>query len=122
MNWWYKNLLVWRKSIELSSKIYKITTGFPKEEIYWITNQIRRCSVSIPSNIAEWYWRNWEGEYKQFLWISRWSSNELETQLIIANNIWYLDNDSLEEILKLLSEIQKILYTLINKTNKYEKK
>ncbi|MDD3645936.1 MAG: four helix bundle protein [Candidatus Gracilibacteria bacterium] len=122
MNGGYKNLLVWRKSIELSSKIYKITTGFPKEEIYGITNQIRRCSVSIPSNIAEGYGRNGEGEYKQFLGISRGSSNELETQLIIANNIGYLDNDSLEEILKLLSEIQKILYTLINKTNKYEKK
>jgi len=67
----YKNLIVWQKSMELCLKIYKITEKFPKDELYWLTSQIRRASISIPSNIAEWYWRNWKQEYKQFLWMAK---------------------------------------------------
>ena len=111
----YKELIVWRKSIELCENIYKITNKYPKDELYWLVSQMRRCSISIPSNIAEWHWRLNKKEYKQFLWISKWSCNELETQLIISEKLWFIDKNKLNILLDLNLEIIKILSTIINK-------
>lgn len=80
----YKDLIVWQKSIELVKEIYLLTEDFPKEEIYGLTSQIRRCAVSIPSNIAEGKMRTTNKEFSHFLSIAYGSGAELETQLILA--------------------------------------
>jgi four helix bundle protein len=98
----FKDLRVWQKGLELVKEIYTITRDFPKEEQFGLTSQIRRAAVSIPSNIAEGFRRRYSREQKQFINIALGSSAELETQLIIARELNYLDikkHDSLMEIL-----------------------
>lgn len=110
----YKDLIVWQKSVDLSVMIYQITEGFPKSEIYSLTSQIRRCSVSIPSNIAEGQRRGHKTEYIQFLRIAFGSGAELETQILIALKIGYLDEKQFNQINELLQEIMKMLNKLIS--------
>ena len=83
----YKELVVWRKSIELVEKIYHDTETFPQSESYGLTAQMRRAAISIPSNIAEGYSRNHRAEYRQFLGVALGSGTELETQIIIAKKL-----------------------------------
>ena len=111
----YKQLEVWNKGIELASAIYKVTKNFPNEEKFGIISQMRRSSVSISSNIAEGAGRNSDNEFRQFLNISFGSCSELETQLIISQNLEYLTEDEFEEIATELNEIQRMLFTLIKK-------
>lgn len=110
----YKDLIVWQKSIELCELIYRITNTFPKSELYGLTSQIRRCCVSIPSNIAEGHLRGHKAEYRQFLHIAYGSSAELETQLLIALRIGYLQKKDYEELNSLLVEIMKMLNKLLS--------
>lgn len=109
----YKKLIVWNKSIELVTQVYKVTHKFPKEELYALINQLRRCVVSIPSNIAEGYQRQSRKEYIQFLYISFGSCAELDTQLIIACNLGYLNKKELEEITQKVDEVGRMLNRLI---------
>lgn len=109
----FRELNVWKKAVDLSTKIYKITEEYPKEEIYGLTSQTRRCTVSISSNIAEGAGRRSRKEFRQFLDIATGSCYELETQLIISQNLSYIDNDSFETILESLIEIQKMIYALV---------
>ncbi len=109
----YKDLDVWKRSIELVKKIYIITKDFPKEEIYGLTNQMRRCAVSIPSNIAEGKTRQHVNEYIQFLYIALGSCAELESQIIIAKELKYLKEPETEDLNE-LDEIGKMLRGLIN--------
>ncbi len=111
----YKQLEVWNKGIELASAIYRVTKSFPKEEKFGIISQMRRCSVSISSNRAEGAGRNSDKEFRQFLNISFGSCSELETQLIISQNLEYLTKGEFEEITAELTEIQRMLFTLIKK-------
>ncbi len=108
----FKDLIVWKKSIDLCELIYKITENFPNSEIYGLTSQIRRCAVSIPSNIAEGQKRSSKKEFAQFLRIAYASGAELETQIIIAkrlnfitDNEYYSLNDLLQEIMKMLNKL-----------------
>ncbi|MGG9971057.1 four helix bundle protein [Ferruginibacter sp. SUN002] len=94
-----------------------ISKSFPTDEKFGLTNQIRRCSVSIPSNIAEGYGRNSTNDYKRFLQISLGSLYELQTQIEIANNLKYIDLITFEEVFSLCIEIDKMLYTIIKKIN-----
>lgn len=110
----YKDLTVWQKSVDLSVMIYQITEGFPKSELYSLTSQIRRCCVSIPSNIAEGQRRGHKAEYIQFLRIAFGSGAELETQILIALKIDYLDERQFNQINELLQEIMKMLNKLIS--------
>ena len=87
----YKQLTVWQKSIELTLLVYRITKNFPSDELYGLVSQIRRCAVSIPSNIAEGYTRHRKLEYVRFLQIAYASGAELETQLLIAEKLRYID-------------------------------
>ncbi|MBK5279402.1 MAG: four helix bundle protein, partial [Bacteroidia bacterium] len=87
----YKELKVWQKSVDLAVRIYETTKHFLREEVYGLTSQIRRSAISIPSNIAEGAGRNLKKEFNNFLAISNGSSCELETQLIIANKVDFLD-------------------------------
>jgi four helix bundle protein len=85
----YRNLKAWQRSIELSVCIYRLTSGFPREEIYGLTSQLRRCSVSVASNLAEGYGRASRGEYRQFVGMARGSALELQTQLVIAKALGF---------------------------------
>jgi four helix bundle protein len=109
----HKDLDVWKKAIEFVISIYKITKSFPKEELYGLVSQIRRSAVSIPSNIAEGAARNHDKEFLQFLYIALASSSELETQLIIANNLGFMDDAISKEIIDELNIISKMLQGLI---------
>ena len=95
--------------------VYKCSASFPDEEKFGLTSQIRRSVVSVASNIAEGAGRNSNNEFRNFLGIANGSLNELMTQLELANRFDFLDNITLEEILKLCNEIQKMIYTLIKK-------
>jgi len=111
----YKQLEVWKRSIELVKEIYRITDQFPKSELYGLVSQMRRAVVSIPSNIAEGYKRRNLGEYVQFLSIADASAAELETQIIIAKDLYAkIDFGKAES---LLLEIQKMLKIMIRKLN-----
>lgn len=109
----YKELVVWKKAVELSTLIYQITDKFPKSEIYSITNQIRRCAVSIPSNIAEGQVRG-HNEFVQFLRVAYGSGAELETQLLISRNVRFISQRDYEQLVVLLGEIMKMLNKLIS--------
>ena len=111
----YKDLIVWQKSMDLVELVYQATKGFPREELYGLTNQIRRASVSIPSNIAEGQARNSTAEFRNFLSIARGSLAEVETQLLIAERLNYLDSEKLREILAVQIEVNKMTNALMNK-------
>ena len=109
-------MLIWQKGIEITEKVYLITNNFPQNELFSLTNQIRRASVSISSNIAEGFGRNSTKSYMNFLKISRGSLYELETQLIIADRLNYMSgNELLKSINDLLSEEGKMINSYINK-------
>ena len=114
---YYKNLHIWQKSMDLVDNIYTITKNFPKEEIYGLTNQIRRSAVSIPSNIAEGAGRNSDAQFSNFLSYSNGSTLELDTQLIISNRQGNISETDLREITLLIEDIQKMNYKLQTKLN-----
>jgi len=93
----HHDLLVWQGAMDLVEEIYKITALFPKEELYALTNQMRRAAVSVPSNIAEGAARTGSNEFLYFLSIARGSLSELETQLQIAERLGYMKKDSLSD-------------------------
>ena len=109
----HKELVVWKKGIELVKSIYQSTSSFPVDERFGLTNQMRRCSVSIPSNIAEGFARSSDKELVQFLYISLGSSSELDTQLIISKELEYLSDQDYTGISLLNNEIGKMLSSLI---------
>jgi four helix bundle protein len=107
----HKDLNVWQLSMELVTDIYRLTETFPKEEMYGLSNQMRRAAVSVPSNIAEGAARNSKKEYIQFLHIALGSGAELETQLMIASNLEFVQD--IEVFLEKMSAIKKMLNGLI---------
>ena len=108
----YKDLNVWKKSIDFVEVVYKIVASFPREEIYALSDQLKRAVVSIPSNIAEDASRNSNKEFVQFLYIALGSASEVETQLIIAKRLNYIH--SIENELIELTSIRKMLNSLIS--------
>lgn len=110
----YTDLDAWKLGRELVSEIYAITSTFPKEEIFGLTSQIRRCAISIPSNIAEGIGRNHAKDTIQFLHIARGSSYELETQLYLSFDINYLEKLKLEQLQLKIVSCKKLLNGLIN--------
>lgn len=110
----FKDLKVWQRSRFLAVKIYTITKNFPKEEVYGMTNQLRRAAVSNPSNIAEGHRRGSNKEFIQFLKVARGSLAEVETQVIVSGDINYIDTKIVEEITKEIEEIGKMINGLIN--------
>jgi four helix bundle protein len=113
----YRDLLVWQKSMVLVTEIYQITQLFPVQEQYGLTSQMRRCAVSIPSNIAEGYGRNSTGDYKRFLHIAVGSTFELQTQLEIANNLRFYTKEIFEKSFEKAKELDRMLLSLIKKIN-----
>ena len=115
---YYRDLQVWQKGIELVKEIYLLTKQFPKEEIYGLSSQIRRASVSIPSNIAEGQARKHTAEFRQFLYIALGSLGEVDTQLELAIQLSYLSQNDIPKAANLVLELRKMLYSLINKLPK----
>lgn len=114
----YKDLLIWQKGILLAEHAYVLTKDFPKDEIYSLTNQIKRSAVSISSNIAEGYGRNSTKSYVNFLKIARGSLYELETQLILADKFNFIsDKAMLKEVLSEIEEESKMLNSFIKKVD-----
>ncbi len=114
---YFKELNVWQKAIELVTNTYLKTNDFPKEEIYGLVSQIRRCAVSIPSNIAEGCGRRTEKDFKNFLGISLGSAFEFETQLIICKNLEFIKK---EDFMHLEAEIQYIQNMIIKLQSKLD--
>ncbi|MCI7799698.1 MAG: four helix bundle protein [Spirochaetia bacterium] len=108
----YQKLEVWKKSMDLVEKVYQLVKKLPKEEMYALSDQMRRAAVSIPSNIAEGQARGIK-EFIQFLKIARGSRAELETQLLICVRLNYLTTSDIESSLNLLEEISKMTSSLI---------
>ena len=112
----HKDLDVWKKSMEMVANIYRLTRQFPSDEQYGLSSQIRRSAISIPSNIAEGAARNSDKEFKQFLYIAQGSAAEVETQLIIAEKLGFLD--SARNFQSDISDIRKMLTGLISYVSK----
>jgi four helix bundle protein len=109
----HKDLLVWQKSIDLVIDVYLATQKFPKDELFALTNQMKRCVTSIPANIAEGAGRRSEKEFSQFLHVSLGSASELETFLIISNRLNYLDNNTYDTLTNKTSEIIRMISGLL---------
>jgi four helix bundle protein len=109
----YKNLIVWKKSVELSINLYKITSTFPSKEQFGLIGQICRAGVSIPSNIAEGSKRSTKKDFRSFLHIAHGSGAELETQLYIARRLSYIKEKDYTTLTSQLTEIMKMLSVFI---------
>lgn len=110
----FRELNVWKKSMELVKEVYSVLDSFPNQEKFALADQIRRAAVSIPSNIAEGSARNSDKEFLQFLYIARGSRAELESQLEIAKMLGYISQSRFEELLKISEEIGKMLNKFIS--------
>lgn len=113
----YRELIVWQKAIEMVSDVYRITRSFPRNEMFGLTAQMRRSAVSVPSNIAEGQGRATRGESIQFLCHARGSLFELETQLIVAANLKYLEPNLARELTAKATEVARILNGLLTSLN-----
>lgn len=116
----YKDLVVWQKAVKLIVEIYVLTENFPKEEIYGLTSQMRRASVSIASNIAEGRMRGTKKDFTQFLRIAFGSGAELETQIIVAKQLPNTKGLKYNGVDSLLEEVMKMLNVMIRKFNPRE--
>lgn len=118
----YKDLKIWQNGIEIVEVIYNLTNSFPQNEQFGLTSQIRRSSVSIPSNIAEGWGRGYNTNFLQFIKIARGSLYELETQIIIANNLKLIESEDYKIIQNLIlvesKMINSFITTLKNKITK----
>ena len=108
----FKDLIVWQKSYRLVREVYKVTKSFPKDELYGLSQQMRRSAVSIPSNIAEGYGRQFGKEYKQFLSIAYGSLCELETQYLLSVDLGHCESDPV--VTNLMREVGSMLYRMVN--------
>jgi four helix bundle protein len=109
----FKDLVAWQKSIELTVSVYQLTSKFPESERFGLTNQMRRASVSVASNIAEGYGRVTKGEYIQFLGHARGSCSELETQIVIARKLGFGAPPNLESTESLCNDVGRLLGALM---------
>ena len=114
----HKELVVWQKSMDLVVLIYELTSKFPKSELFGITSQMRRASVSIPSNIAEGWGRKSSKEYQQFMSIAYGSTLELETQLILSKRLKLAEEQDFEKAEAVLLEVLKMLNSMTNKSRR----
>ncbi|MEZ2348411.1 four helix bundle protein [Terriglobus sp. RCC_193] len=109
----FRELEVWQRSMELATAIYRVTEGFPRHETYGLSSQMRRCAVSIPSNIAEGSARATKRDFSHFITIARGSAAELETQLDIARRLGYVDQSNYESVEALCFRVSRMLTKLL---------
>lgn len=111
----YRDLNIWNLEIDLVKETYRLTETFPKHELYGITSQMRRSTISIPSNIAEGFKRHHNKEYRQFLYVTLGSCAELETQVTIAKELKYTSPDKEAALLEKLDHIGRMITNLLKK-------
>ncbi len=109
----YQDLIVWQRAMDLVEWIYRATRPFPSEERFGLTSQLRRAVVSIPSNIAEGQGRETTRDFLRFLWIAHGSLREVETHVMIANRLEFLEDDPTNDLLARASEVGRLLNGLI---------
>lgn len=109
----FRQLKVWEKSHLLALAIYRATKEFPKEELYGLTSQIRRASMSIPTNIAEGCGRNTDAEFARFLQIAMGSASETEYQLLLSHDLGFLDKLRYDQLNTDITEIKRMLASLL---------
>jgi four helix bundle protein len=109
----FRDLLVWQKAMQLTVAIYRLTQGFPREEMYGLTSQIRRAAVSVPSNIAEGQGRLNSAEFRQFLGVALGSVCEVQTQLEIARALQFGKPELLDDAESLSHEVGKMIYSFL---------
>jgi four helix bundle protein len=114
----YRDLKIWQKGIELVKAVYALTRSFPKHETYALADQLRRSSVSVPSNIAEGQARQHTGEFRHFLYIALGSAAEVDTQIVIAQELGYITEEEARSAQQLVVEIRKMTYGLISRLPK----
>lgn len=114
----YKNLKVWQNAMEIAADIYQLSLLYPNEEKYGIVSQLKRCAISIPSNIAEGSGRNTDKDFAKFLSIALGSSYELECQLLLSNKLNLANELSTAKVIEKLNEVQKMIFKLRIKLNK----
>lgn len=111
----FKDLKIWQLGMDIVADVYELTKQFPSEEMYGLTNQVRRAAVSIPANIAEGFRRYHPKEHKQFLAIARGSAAELETELLIARRLGYISEDGLEMLSSKLESLGRMVTAILRK-------
>lgn len=116
----YDKLMVWQRAMDLAEFIYELTRGFPQSEVFGLTAQMRRSAVSVPSNVAEGHGRESKADFARFLAIARGSLSELETQVILAGRIGYLDDAQLQLALRLTGEVESLIRGLRNALQRAE--
>lgn len=109
----YRELIVWQRSYDAALQVYKVTSEFPKSEIYGLTSQLRRGAVSIPSNLAEGHTRGQTLDYIRFIGIARGSLAELQTQLMLARDLSYLDTSVYAPLADEYEQIERMLAALL---------
>ena len=109
----YRDLIVWQKATAMVTEIYRATQGFPREEMFGLTSQLRRSAVSVASNIAEGQGRLSKGEFRQFLGQARGSLIEMETQLVISGNLGFLSSTAVEDLIERSGDVSRLLHGLI---------
>lgn len=111
----FKDLVVWQRAMDLVAEVYQVVKKLPKEELYALSDQIRRAVISIPSNIAEGYGRNSSKEFSHFISIAKGWKSELETQLLLCVKIDYLKESDIQNVMYLIDQVEKMLYSLQKK-------
>ena len=105
--------MVWQKSMQLAVEVYKLTSKFPREEVYGLTSQVRRSAISVPSNIAEGHGRLSKKEFRQFLGIAKGSIYELQTQLELAEKLNMASQGSIQPSIEISQEVGKMIFSLL---------
>lgn len=111
----YRDLVVWQKAMDVVSDVYRLSEGWPKEELYGLTNQIRRAAVSVPANIAEGQGRTGKREFLHHLSIANGSLHETETLLLIALDLRFLDKPACDEPIVRTAEVGRLIGGLIRR-------
>lgn len=111
----FRDLLIWQKAMALVTNCYSTSSNFPNDELFGLTSQIRRCSISIPSNIAEGFGRGTNKDYHRFLTISLGSLFEFQTQIEIAFNLKYIPESDFNKLYEDSRELERMLSSLMNK-------
>ena len=111
----FKDLLIWKKGMEIAEKCYLLTKNYPRDELFGMAQQIRRASSSIPANISEGYGRRSPGDYARFLNISQGSINELQTHLLLSSRVGLCTEKEIEPIIHQLQEETKMIISLLKK-------
>lgn len=111
----HRDLIVWQKAMDLAEDVYRVTSGFPREELYRMTSQLTRAAISVPANIAEGHARGTRRDYANFLAIAKGSLMETETFLMLADRLGYSKQNPIDRTMSLVTEVSKMITAIRSK-------